>query len=74
MAGRHVLLVVVSALVAGASWLHGQAAPLDTLLVNGKIITVDERFTIAQAIGIRGARIAAVGTNDAVSRPGSRRA
>ena len=76
MPARRVLLVVVSALVAGASWLHGQAAPLETLLVNGKIITVDDRFTIAQAIGIRGGRIAAVGTNDEVSRlagPATRR-
>ena len=46
------------------------------LLVNGKIITVDERFTIAQALGVRGDRIAAVGTNAEVSRlagPATRR-
>ena len=76
MTGRHVLLVVLSALVAGAVGLYGQAAPLDTLLVNGKIITVDDRFTIAQAVGIRGGRIAAVGTNGEVSRlagPATRR-
>jgi predicted amidohydrolase YtcJ len=68
MTGRHVLLVVVSALMAGVSWIGAQGAPLDVLLVNGKIITVDERFTVAQALGVRGDRIAAVGSNADVSR------
>jgi len=65
--GRHVLLAV-SALVAGASYLAGQAAPLDVVFVNGRIITVDARFSIAQAIGIRGDRIAVVGTTASVLR------
>ena len=34
----------------------------DLVLVNGKVITVDDRFTIAQAVAIRGQRVAAVGT------------
>jgi len=38
------------------------ADPADTILVNGKIVTVDDRFTIAQAVAIRGQRIVAVGT------------
>jgi hypothetical protein len=33
----------------------------DTVLVNGKIVTVDDRFTIAQALAIRGGRIVKVG-------------
>ena len=37
------------------------ADPADTILVNGKIVTVDGRFTIAQAVAIRGQRIVAVG-------------
>jgi len=65
--GRHVLLAV-SALVAGGSYLAGQAAPLDVVFVNGRIITVDARFSIAQAIGIRGDRIAVVGTTASVLR------
>ena len=69
MTSRRVVLVVVSAVVAGASWLGAQrAAPLDVLFVNGKVITVDERFSVVQALGVRGGRIAAVGTNAAVSR------
>src|SRR6185503_15112742 len=35
----------------------------DLLLVNGKIVTVDDRFTIAQAVAIKGARIVAVGNS-----------
>jgi hypothetical protein len=38
------------------------AQPADTLLVNGKIVTVDDRFTIAQALAIRDQRIVKVGT------------
>jgi predicted amidohydrolase YtcJ len=59
---------VASALIAGTSYVAGQAARLDVLFVNGRIITVDARFTVAQALGIRGDRIAAVGTTAAVSR------
>src|SRR4051812_29838291 len=35
----------------------------DTILVNGKIITVDDRFSIAQALAIKDGRIVAVGKN-----------
>ena len=35
----------------------------DLILLNGKIVTVDDRFGIAQAIAIKGQRIVAVGTN-----------
>ena len=35
----------------------------DVILVNGKIVTVDDRFTIAQALAIKGRRIVAVGGN-----------
>jgi predicted amidohydrolase YtcJ len=43
--------------------LASQESASDLVLSNGKIITVDERFTIAQAIAIKGDRIVAVGTN-----------
>ncbi len=47
------------------------AAPLvraaDTILRNGKIITVDPAFTIAQSVAITGDRIAAVGPNEGVA-------
>ena len=35
----------------------------DTILLNGKIVTVDARFSVAQGLAIRGERIVAVGRN-----------
>ena len=46
------------------------------ILSNGKIITVDARFSIAQAVAIKGERILAVGTNQDINRlagPATRR-
>ncbi len=62
--------------VAGAAMPHAQQAGVDTVLTNGKIITVDNRFSIAQAVAIRGDRIVAVGTNQDITRlagPNTRR-
>src|SRR5690348_13004818 len=42
------------------------AADADLILHNGKIVTVDPAFSIAQAVAISGGRIVAVGTNEAV--------
>ena len=39
------------------------ADPADTIFVNGKIITVDDRFTIVQGLAVRGERVVAVGKN-----------
>ncbi len=56
-------------LVAIAGMLRAQQQPApDLILTNGKIITVDERFTIAQAVAIKGDRIVAVGTNQEMAR------
>src|SRR5262245_12487044 len=52
-----------------------QTAP-DLILSNGKIITVDERFSIAQAVAVKGDRIVAVGSNadiTAMAGPNTRR-
>jgi hypothetical protein len=43
-----------------------QPAAADLVLTNGKIVTVDARDSIAQAIAIAGGRIAAVGSSDAI--------
>jgi predicted amidohydrolase YtcJ len=42
---------------------EASARQADIVLVNGKIVTVDERFTIAQAVAVRGDHIVAVGSN-----------
>jgi predicted amidohydrolase YtcJ len=41
--------------------------PADTVLRNGKIVTVDAAFTIAQSIALAGDRIIAVGPDDAMA-------
>jgi predicted amidohydrolase YtcJ len=53
-----------------------RGGPADIIFTNGKIITVDEKFAIAQAVAVRGDRIVAVGTNQHVARlagPATRR-
>ena len=42
--------------------------PADLILTNGKIITVDAAFTVAQALAIAGDRILAVGSDAAMAR------
>jgi len=37
------------------------SGPADIILSNGKVITVDEKFTMAQAVAIKGERVLAVG-------------
>ena len=42
--------------------------PADVIVVNGKVITVDEASTIAEAVAIRGGRFVAVGTSEDIRR------
>ena len=44
------------------------SAPADTIFHNGKVLTVDKSFSIAQAVAIKDGIIAAVGTNDEISK------
>lgn len=52
------LSTVITLLSAPA---RAQDAAADIVLLNGKIVTVDDRFTIAQALAVKGQRIVAVG-------------
>ena len=47
---------------------HAQQPSADLILANGKIITVDDKFTIAQAVAIKGDRIVAVGTTQQIGQ------
>src|ERR1700730_7854996 len=73
----NVTIIGVLFVAGGAlSVLRAQQPAVDIVLSNGKIITVDERFTIAQAVAIRGDRIVAVGTSQDITRlagPNTRR-
>src|SRR5438874_2542904 len=64
---QSVAAVATATLIAVGS-LRGQAATADIVLLNGKIITVDEGDRIAQAVAIAGGKIVAVGTNAEVSK------
>jgi predicted amidohydrolase YtcJ len=64
-----VLVAVAGGTIVGRAFAQGGAAPVaDVVLTNGKIITVDDRFSIAQAVAVRGERIIAVGTNEQIAR------
>ena len=82
---RPILLASLVAGVVGASIAmqalasaqgSGAAGSADYIFTNGKVITVDDQFSIAQAVAVRGDRIVTVGTNQEVSRlagPNTRR-
>ena len=76
---RTLSIAIVGVLLVGAgaaSLLRAQQAAPDVILTNGKIITVDERFSIAQAVAVQGDHIVAVGTNQDIGRlagPATRR-
>jgi predicted amidohydrolase YtcJ len=76
---RQTWLAALAASAAVAAWVvvpSARQATADLVLTNGKIITVDDRFSIAQAVAIRGERIVAVGTNQEIGRlagPSTRR-
>jgi predicted amidohydrolase YtcJ len=68
---RTLSIAIVGVLLVGAgavSLLRAQQAAPDVILTNGKIITVDERFSIAQAVAVQGGRFVAVGTNQDIGR------
>ena len=77
MARRLLALAAAIWLSGGAAaWLKAQQPRADLLLTNGKVVTVDERFSIAKAIAIQGERIAGVGTDEEMSKlagPSTRR-
>jgi hypothetical protein len=74
--GKRIALGVLLALTSASMLLSAQQPIADLILTNGKIITVDQTFSIAQAVAVRGDRILAVGTNEAMTRlagPNTRR-
>lgn len=61
---------------AAVMLLAQQPQVADVILSNGKIVTVDDRFTIAQAVAIQGGRILSVGSDQDINRlagPNTRR-
>lgn len=76
MLRRGVFVVIVGSAVGAGLWLDagrpGAQTPVDLVLVNGKVITVDASDTVAQAVAVTAGRIVAVGTTEAIrARAGS---
>jgi predicted amidohydrolase YtcJ len=58
------LIATGALLLSWAAWCQTP----DTVLVNGRILTADDRFTRAQALAIRGGRIASLGTTSEIRK------
>ena len=66
---RYVAVAWIACLLFGAASVGVHAADVpDTVLVNGKIVTVDDQFRIVQAMAIKSQRSAAVGDNQAIGK------
>src|SRR5690349_814445 len=65
---RLIIRAFAIGLVAAALARPATAQIADVILDNGKIVTVDDRFTIAEAIAIRGQRIIGVGRTSELSK------
>lgn len=61
-----ILGILMIGSVAGAR--PAPAQDVDLVLHNGKIVTVDEKFSVAQGLAVKGDRIVAVGTNAEVQK------
>ena len=65
------LAAVVILTASSPAWpasQHNKHASPDTILFNGKILTVDNKFRIAEAVAIRDGRFIAVGRNRTIQR------
>ena len=62
---KHHLWILAIAIAASISLGSAQQAA-DTILHNGKVLTVDANFSVAEAVAVGGSQILAVGTNDEV--------
>jgi predicted amidohydrolase YtcJ len=53
-----------AALVFAAAFAHAQPdGPADLIVRNGKVLTVDAKFSTAEAVAVRAGKVVAVGTN-----------
>ena len=59
------LIAVPVALVLGLGLLSAQEAP-DRIFINGKIVTVDDYFSIQEAVAVRGERFLATGSSEEI--------
>src|SRR2546425_1161884 len=70
MVVRYALAIVAALCSARPICCIEAPAEADLILHHGKIVTVDRRFSIHEAMAIRGGRILRVGTDASVMRTG----
>jgi len=61
---------IVTALAAAtaAAAPKAKVKPADTVYINGKVVTVDKKFSIKQAVAVSKGKIVAVGTTKAIEK------
>ena len=64
---KHQFWMAVAAIAASISFGSAQQTA-DTIFHNGKVLTVDENSSVAEAVAVRGDQILAVGTNNEILR------
>jgi predicted amidohydrolase YtcJ len=62
---------LLAALCAVGLSAAAQAQTADTILINGKVLTMDAKSSVAEAVAIHGDRILAVGSNEDVRKQAS---
>jgi predicted amidohydrolase YtcJ len=67
MTNRLMLIAALTAVVT-ATPAHAQAPAADSILMNGKIITLDDASSIVQAIAIHDGKVLAVGSNEDIRK------
>lgn len=66
---RHRTALLTLAMAIGlAMATPAQSQTPDTILVNGKVLTVDAQFSTREALAVRGGRIVAVGSSAEVTK------
>ena len=61
-------LVLIAVLTLAGTPTYAQAPAADVVLINGKVITLDDASSILQAIAIRDGRVLAVGSDEEIQK------
>jgi hypothetical protein len=65
---NRLVLIAALTLAAGGTLTHAQAPAADVVLINGKVVTLDDASSIVQAIAIRDGRVLALGSDEDIRR------
>src|SRR5437763_16719890 len=61
-------IFVLVAVALSSAATSSTAQPADTILINGKIVTLDEQSSLVQALAIRGDKIIATGASADITK------